>query len=162
MHGRWGYRRISLFICYYFYKNIVTVFTELYFAIFNGFSGQIYFPDLLPLCYNAFWTSWPCIFNYSIEKDVDEKTALKNPKLYNAGQKGYFFNLKNFWLWISFAFVHGCSLFFCISYGLANPISSSGRYFDHWLISVLTFSSVISVVTIKIFVDAMYWNIFNM
>lgn len=43
VHGRWGYRRISFFICYYFYKNIAVVFTELWFAIFNGFSGQIYF-----------------------------------------------------------------------------------------------------------------------
>ncbi len=39
VHGRWGYRRISFFICYYFYKNIVVVFTEIWFAIFNGFSG---------------------------------------------------------------------------------------------------------------------------
>lgn len=26
VHGRWGYRRISLFICYYFYKNVILVF----------------------------------------------------------------------------------------------------------------------------------------
>ena len=39
VHGRWGYRRVSWFICYYFYKNIAVVFTELWFAIFNGFSG---------------------------------------------------------------------------------------------------------------------------
>lgn len=39
IHGRWGYRRICYFICYYFYKNIVVVFTEIWFAIFNGFSG---------------------------------------------------------------------------------------------------------------------------
>jgi len=138
------------------------VFTELYFAFFNGFSGQIYFPDLLPLCYNAFWTSWPCIFNYSIEKDVDEKIALKNPKLYNAGQKRFYFNLQKFWTWISFAFAHGFLLFFSISFGFANPISANGRYYDHWLISTLTFASVISTVTLKIFVDAMYWNTFNM
>lgn len=45
VHGRWSYRRISWFICYYFYKNIVLVFTELSFPFFNGFSGQIYFLD---------------------------------------------------------------------------------------------------------------------
>ena len=48
VHGRWGYKRISLFICYYFYKNIILVFTELYFVFFNGFSGQVFFPDFLP------------------------------------------------------------------------------------------------------------------
>ena len=52
IHGRWGYRRIGYFICYYFYKNIVLVFTEFYFVFFNGFSGQIFFADILPLFYN--------------------------------------------------------------------------------------------------------------
>jgi P-type E1-E2 ATPase len=58
LHGRWGYRRVSWVICYYFYKNIILVFTELWFATENGYSGQIYFPDLLPIMYNAIWTSW--------------------------------------------------------------------------------------------------------
>ena len=38
-HGRYGYMKVSQMICYYFYKNIVLVFTEFYFAMFNGFSG---------------------------------------------------------------------------------------------------------------------------
>lgn len=39
VHGRLGYRRISWNCCYYFYKNIILVFTELTFAYMNGFSG---------------------------------------------------------------------------------------------------------------------------
>lgn len=162
IHGRWGYRRISLFICYYFYKNIVLVFTEIYFSIFNGFSGQIFFADILPLCYNAFWTSWPCVFNYSVEKDVDESKAINNPKLYNAGQNGYYFNMRKFWIWIIFAFIHGLLLFFTISYSMTTISAANGQYIDHWLISTLTFSCIVSVVTIKVFIDSMYWNKFNM
>lgn len=162
VHGRWGYRRISLFICYYFYKNIVTVFTELYFAFFNGFSGQIYFPDLLPLCYNSFWTSWPCVFNYSIEKDVDETMSLLHPKLYNAGQNEYYFNMKKFWTWIIFAFIHGFLLFFFLSNGITVSLDESGRYQDHWLMTSLSFSCIISVVTIRIFIDTLYWNVLNL
>jgi magnesium-transporting ATPase (P-type) len=112
VHGRWGYRRISLFICYYFYKNIILVFTELYFAIYNGFSGQIFFPDMLPLCYNSFWSSWPCIFNYSLERDVNADISMKTPELYRAGQIGYYFNLKNFWIWIGMSIIHGALIFF--------------------------------------------------
>ena len=58
VHGRWGYRRVSKMICYYFYKNIILVFTEIYFALFNGFSGQVFFLDWLPMLYNALFTSW--------------------------------------------------------------------------------------------------------
>lgn len=140
----------------------MSVFTELYFAIFTGFSGQTYFPDLLPMCYNAFWTSWPCIVNYSIEKDVDEISSVKYPKLYNAGQKGFYFNMKKFWTWILFAFFHGVILFFMISYGVNTPLSVTGKIMDHWVLSSLSFSCVITVVTMKIFVDAMYWNYMNL
>jgi phospholipid-transporting ATPase len=112
VHGRWGYRRISLFICYYFYKNIILVFTELYFAIYNGFSGQIFFPDMLPLMYNSFWSSWPCIFNYSIERDVDDELSMDNPVLYKAGQAKFYFNLKNFWTWIIMSIFHGAMVYF--------------------------------------------------
>ena len=39
VHGRWGYRRVASLLCYYFYKNIVLALCELYFAVYNGFSG---------------------------------------------------------------------------------------------------------------------------
>lgn len=39
VHGRYGYMRVSQMVCYYFYKNVVLVFTELHFAYFSGYSG---------------------------------------------------------------------------------------------------------------------------
>lgn len=38
-HGRNAYRRLGSFICYYFYKNVILVFCEIYFAFANGYSG---------------------------------------------------------------------------------------------------------------------------
>lgn len=38
-HGRNGYRNVAYFVCYYFYKNMILVFTELIFAGLHGFSG---------------------------------------------------------------------------------------------------------------------------
>ena len=67
VHGRWGYRRVSWVVCYYFYKNIVLVFTEIFFSLENGFSGQIFFADWLQTLYNALWSSWACLFAYSLE-----------------------------------------------------------------------------------------------
>jgi magnesium-transporting ATPase (P-type) len=161
VHGRWGYRRIAYFICYYFYKNIVLVFTEIYFAFYNGFSGQIFFPDLLPLCYNAFWTSWPCIFAYSIERDVDDILSLKYPILYKAGQDKFYFTMKKFWIWILFAVVHGAIVFFGVGQGAKEIMNNEGFLHDHWFYSTLCFSCLIHIVTFKIFVDLMYWNLLS-
>jgi phospholipid-transporting ATPase len=94
IHGRNGYRRISNFICYYFYKNIILVFAEIYFVYLSGFSGQPFFPDFLPIMYNSAWTSWPCIFAYSIECDIVDKTLTNYLKLNNSKNKNDKNNIK--------------------------------------------------------------------
>lgn len=99
-------------ICYYFYKNIILVFTEIYFAFFNGYSSQIYFADWLPMLYNAFWTSWACLFAFSFEQDADDKNSIEHPILYTIGQKGKYFNFTIFWKWIMLALFHGIVAFF--------------------------------------------------
>jgi len=68
VHGRQSYKRTSLFILFYFYKNVILVFTEIYFALYNGFSGQSYFVDWLPMLYNALWTSWPPLFAFVFDR----------------------------------------------------------------------------------------------
>ena len=75
-HGRWGYRRVSYIINYYFYKNILLVFTELFFAIANGYSGQIFFAEWLTTMFNAVWTSWQCLFAYALEQVSGEGVTI--------------------------------------------------------------------------------------
>jgi len=69
-------------ICYYFYKNVVLVATEIHFAYWNGFSGQIFFADWLPTLYNALFTSWLCLFALMFERDVDDDISMIRPYLY--------------------------------------------------------------------------------
>ena len=99
-------------ICYYFYKNVVLVFAELHFAYYNGFSGMIYFADWLPTLYNVFFTSWPCLFAFMLERDLDDENALKTPILYQAGQLKRYFNFKVFWKWIGLSIIHGAGVFY--------------------------------------------------
>jgi len=112
VHGRNGYTRVSKMICYYFYKNVVLVFAELHFAYYNGFSGMIYFADWLPTLYNVFFTSWPCLFAFMLERDLDDENALKTPILYQAGQLKKYFNFKVFWKWIGLSIIHGAGVFY--------------------------------------------------
>ena len=101
------------------------VFTELYFAFFNGFSGQVYFADWLPMLYNTLWTSWPPLIGFILEKvasiaqsepnyikDVSKDLSYQYPKLYRAGQKQYYFNMETFWTWMTSATFHGIVSFF--------------------------------------------------
>ncbi|CAG9319750.1 unnamed protein product [Blepharisma stoltei] len=159
VHGRWGYRRISFFICYYFYKNIAVVFTEIWFAIFNGFSGQIYFLEWLPMLYNSLWTSWPCALTFIFEQDANAKESIEHPELYGAGQKGVYFTFKVFWLWVFYAMWQGMTCFWIPMYGSYYAASSDGEQQGLWWISTLSFTLVIHLVTYKLFLESQYWNI---
>lgn len=99
-------------ICYYFYKNIILVFTEIYFVIFNGFSGQIFFLDWLPMLYNALFTSWQCLFALLLEQDINSDYTYKYPLVYKSGQEGKHFTFGIFWQYIFLALWHGVVCYF--------------------------------------------------
>ena len=158
VHGRYGYIRISSFICYYFYKNILLVFMEIVFPFFTGFSGTLFFPDILPNMYNSLWTSWPCIFAFSLEKDIGEEKFRHFPILYQAGQSKFYFNLKVFWTWIFYALFHGLLIFIIVSFSVPAEGIVSGKKVDHWWLTTIIFSSAIHVVSYKILVETRYWT----
>jgi phospholipid-transporting ATPase len=182
VHGRNGYKRISDFICYYFYKNIILVFTEIYFVFVNGYSGQPFFADIMPILYNTLWTSWPCMIAYSIDRTLkydhhshiikefkfDKDFLSKNilgryhtamALLYRAGQLGSFFNLKIFWIWLICSIIHGGICYICVVAGLPNEsVLTDGRLIDHWWLTTLSFTVIIHVVTYKVFIEISYWN----
>ncbi len=149
---------------------MILVFAEIYFVFFNGFSGQPFFTDILPILYNIIWTSWPCIIAFGIDKDLpdDNKTFKFNlvgkyfeimPALYRAGQIGYYFNLKKFWNWLITAIIHGGTCFIIVELGLENiSIFNDGKLLDHWYKTTILFSLIIHIVTYKIFLETTYWN----
>ena len=110
-YGRNGYIKISKFICYYFYKNILLALTEFYFALYNGYSGQIFFADYLNTMYNAFFTSWPCVA-FIFEKEHNVDLVKRFPILYQAGQLNKYFNIRVFWTYVFYSIIHSAGCFF--------------------------------------------------
>jgi magnesium-transporting ATPase (P-type) len=160
-YGRIGYVKVSRFICYYFYKNIILVFNDIFFAFSNGFSGQIYFADYLSTLYNALFSSWPCLLTFAFERDVDLNIVKKFPILYEAGSRNYFFNLKVFWGYILTAIFHAFISFYIPTLGMINSNNDTGITFNHWYKSTTSFTIVIHIITIKLLVISNFWNVLN-
>jgi len=159
-HGRLAYKRVSWYILYYFYKNFALVFTELGFAFMNGFSGQIYFLDLLPQLYNSLWTSWPCIVGFSTDRDVINcEESILHTELYAAGQRRMYFNIRTFWMWVFMAAVHGVICFLVPMYEFSmSAKDKDGLDSGLWMISTVSFNMVIHIVTIKILLETTMWH----
>ena len=162
VHGRNGYIRVAKMICFYFYKNIVVVFSQINFAFFNGFSGQIFFPEWLPQLYNAVFTSWQCLFAFMLEQDVKPEMALACPNVYSVGQEGRLFTFGEFWKQIVLAVWHGCTCYYLTLYGGQGANEEGGRTYETWYSSTAVFALIIHVVTYKLFVDTHYWSIILM
>jgi phospholipid-transporting ATPase len=158
VHGRLAYKRLSLYTCYAFYKNVIVVFTEIYFIIFNGFSGQIYFSDWFTNFYNTFWSSWPMVINFTLDRDVEREISLKYPSLYKAGHCNKYMNPKIFWTWTAFAMFHGAILFWIPMLNNHFMSEPDGKIKDHWWTSSLSFTILLHIVTIKLFLATDYWN----
>lgn len=134
------------------------MFTEIYFAFFNGFSGQIYFLDWLPMLYNSLWTSLTCLFAYACERDVDYEVSRRNPQLYEAGQQKKYFTFGIFWKWVLLSIFHGATTYFGSTYGFRGVIDSSGKTEDMWFASTIAFSSIIHLVTWKLAIELNFLN----
>ena len=161
-YGRNGYIKISKYICYYFYKNIVLVITELIFVFYDGWSGQIFFPDWYGTMFNAVFTSWPCIFVFAYEKEHDVRTCKKFPILYRAGPKNVLFNLKVFWIYIFFGLFHSILCFYIPTLGLKGYTDINGTTMDNWRIATVSFTLVIHVVSMKLIIISEFWNKINL
>ncbi|KAL6960593.1 putative phospholipid-transporting ATPase 8 [Sarracenia purpurea var. burkii] len=77
VHGHWCYRRISIMICYFFYKNIAFGFTLFWFEAYASFSGQPAYNDWYMSFYNVFFTSLPVIALGVFDQDVSARLCLE-------------------------------------------------------------------------------------
>jgi len=120
----------------------------------------MFFPDWLPMLYNALWTSWPCMFTFMFDIDVGRELTLKNPIFFEAGHRRTYFNFKVFWTYLSKALFHGILCYYIplLGLGVAN---STGLSEDSWWHSSVSFSLLIHVVTYKLFVDVRVWNLIS-
>lgn len=118
----------------------------------------MFFSDWLPMLYNALWTSWPCMFTYIFDKDVEKDMAMNNPIFFEAGHRREYFNFKKFWVYVSKALFHGLLCYYMPMLGF-DLIDSSGKSIDTWWHSSLSFTLVLHVVTYKLFVDVRQWNL---
>jgi magnesium-transporting ATPase (P-type) len=114
------------------------------------------------MLYNIFWTSWPCIFTYVFDRDVDSKTSLKYPVLYGAGPKSVYFNFKEFWKWMILALFHGWVCFFVPVIGLNGVSNASGIESAHWITSSISFTLCLTIVTYKLFLESYFWSVLSL
>merc|ERR1719225_1670304 len=91
LHGAWFYTRVSKVILYSFYKNICLYIIELWFAIYNAWTGQVLFERWTIALYNIVMTSTPAIAIGLFDRSCTEQNRVRYPALYRETQTSVLF-----------------------------------------------------------------------
>ena len=168
VHGRFSIWRNAYFVNFYFFKNIVYVFNQLWFTFFSFISGTIFFDNFYIMGLNSFLTTLPpCIFAL-FEEDIDisfkhsknrEMSKLLIPELYRSMRDNNPFSLSNFLI----TFVAGVviSLFnfyiplLAYNYTPTNVQGEMGTLLD---LSLLSFWSMIISTYLVLLTDTYNYN----
>jgi phospholipid-transporting ATPase len=174
VHGVCNYWRLVKCILYSFYKNITLYLIELWFAIFNGWSGQILFDRWAITCYNVLFTFWPPIVIGWFERPCEPDKLLHKPGLYRNTQLSTKFNGLVFWKMFLNSIFHSFLLFFltflCYSdmdwgngfQGFASEMmSSTGHVGGYLYIGNFVYTYVIITVLFKISLETSTWTFWN-
>ncbi|MED6238898.1 hypothetical protein ATANTOWER_031852, partial [Ataeniobius toweri] len=112
VHGRWSYRRISLFLCYFLFKTCGFALVHIWFGIFSGFSAQSLYETWFIALYTVFYTAAPVMCMAVFEQDVSGGSSLKLPELYKSGQKNELSSPTKLIIYLLYAVYTSLVLFF--------------------------------------------------
>jgi hypothetical protein len=161
IHGAWSYRRLSTLINYCFQKNITISLVQLWFAFYNGFSGQIFYDQLSAGFYNILFTGLPILLTALFNRDISEANLLRFPQLYAAGPRGECFSTRLFLLTVLKGAFDSILLFFVVIYALSICSDPTGMENDHWAMSTALFTACVLIVNVKVAFDTATWTFFT-
>jgi len=159
VHGAWNYSRISKVILYSFYKNITLYIVELWFAIYNYWSGQVIYERWTIGMYNILFTSLPPIALGLFDRTCTAETREKFPSLYQASQNSELFNIKEFWKWIGISIYHSILLFWLPLGAFHTGVEwSNGRTDDYLVLGNTVYTLVVITTCIKAGIEMDAWT----
>eukprot|EP00043_Microstomoeca_roanoka_P004522 m.50266 g.50266 ORF g.50266 m.50266 type:complete len:1089 (-) comp12533_c0_seq3:442-3708(-) len=162
VHGAWSYRRITMLILYSFYKNIALYLIELWFALSNGFSGQILFERWTIATFNVAFTLLPPVAIGIFDQHLSAETLLAMPHLYKSGQRREHFNSRVFWGWTLNSIYHSVILYWLPLKMFGNGmLTADGQVGGQWVLGHVVYSIVVYTVTLKAALVTSSWTIYN-
>ena len=162
VHGRYNYRRIARLILYSFYKNMALYLSQLWFCLFNAFSGQSLIDSWALSCYNVMFTAFPVMVIATLDRDVERERLLHTqqfPELFQDGVRGRLFTTKRFWAYAANALFHSAVAFFVPYYGFCTVVNAAtNSYPDIAGLGVLCYTTILFIVTGKAALETLSWT----
>ncbi|CAO2836402.1 unnamed protein product [Amaranthus hypochondriacus] len=159
LHGHWCYRRISMMICYFFYKNITFGLTLFWFETHSSFSAQPAYNDWYMSTYNVFFTSLPVIALGVFEQDVSARLCLKHLCLYKEGITNILYSWQRILGWMFNGLLSSMIIFFLTTSALKHQaFRSDGQAADYSVLATTMYSCVVWSVNCQMALSINYFT----
>ncbi|CAD8175781.1 unnamed protein product [Paramecium pentaurelia] len=160
VHGRESYRKNSELVLYNFYKNVILVFPQFWFSIYNNFSGQRIYDNLIYQAYNIFYTSMPILIFAIFDSEYSEQMLYSNKySTYSIGQKNSCFNTKLFLLMLINSIYSSTIIAFFSIYIFEANTHQAGRQISFWYTGTVIFWLAILISNLRIVIISNTWTI---
>ncbi|KAF5739621.1 putative phospholipid-transporting ATPase 8-like [Tripterygium wilfordii] len=159
VHGHWCYRRITMMICYFFYKNITFGFTLFWFEAYASFSGQPAYNDWYMSFYNVFFTSLPVIALGVFDQDVSARLCLKHPLLYQEGVQNVLFSWLRIFGWMGNGVLSSIIIFFFTTNSMIyQAFRKDGQVVDLEVLGATMYTCVVWAVNCQMALSINYFT----
>ncbi|EAR92863.1 phospholipid-translocating P-type ATPase, flippase family protein (macronuclear) [Tetrahymena thermophila SB210] len=157
-HGRESYRKNSTLICYNFYKNMLLVLPQWWYAFISGYSGSSMYDPWIYQLYNMCYTSLPIVVYAIFDQEFSDEYLVENPDLYVQGIKGLLFNQREYWLWIINGSWHAFLSCFISFVGLDGTFQVNGKDFFFQATGTVTFGATVFIGNLKVYIFSNTYN----
>jgi phospholipid-translocating ATPase len=156
-HGRTNNKRISNMILYFFFKNFVFTIPQFYYAFINNSSGQTVYDDWFISLYNMIFTALPlmvvALLDHDLKPDDGDVVDKLMPFLYLENRNNPIFTKSTFVAELLKGCGYGIINFLFTIYSVGNTsIDSDGNIGGLWFMSVNLFTSLLFIVSIRLFI----------
>ncbi|XP_029939575.1 phospholipid-transporting ATPase IC [Salarias fasciatus] len=155
VHGRWSYRRISTFLCYFLFKTCAFALVNVWFGCYNGYSAQYLYERWFIAFYTVFYTATPIMCVAIFEQDTSAENSLKLPELYKCGQRQELSSPLKMCLSLLYAVYTSLVLFF-IPCGVFYNTA-----FDRQTMSVTVSMAATFTATVEVLMVTRFWTKYN-
>jgi phospholipid-transporting ATPase len=159
VHGSWAYHRLAKTILYCFYKNLVIVTSQLWFAARCLASGQTVYESWMLSLSNVLFTAWLPIVIGVTEQHVSARLLLAYPGLYRRGQANTAFAQGKFWRSALNACLQAAALFVLLGLAVGDPLLASGKAGGFWFFSVTYYACSLLTILYKAAILINAWNV---
>ncbi|KAF9437563.1 hypothetical protein BGZ76_000218 [Entomortierella beljakovae] len=159
IHGRYSYLRMSKIIFFSFYKSICLITVQFWFGFMNGWSGGPLYDENFLTLWNMVFTALLPIATACFEKDVEEESIGRYPKLYKAVKDGLYWNTITIAGWGLASFWHSGAIFGGIYGSIQHGVVSGDSVaLDTSMVSFYAGSLVLMTVTLKMLLMISHWT----